>query len=266
MNPNAVAAVATKANLHAFLRYLGRSPRTAFWESPPLARWHTPMGHPWFDGVLSTGPAPSAAPELIQGSVDYFRQQRVSVFSWWLDANAPADGWDAHLRAAGFGLDTSPGMAIDLDAVDVAAPLPAGLETRAVETEADLRRFIRVNVEGFGMPATAETDFYELIGGLGLGLPIRHYVGLLEGEPVAASSLFLAAGVAGVQFVATHPKARGRGLGTAMTRLPLRDGLALGCRTGILQSSEMGYRVYERMGFRRVCEVENYFLKLSAQA
>ena len=262
MNPDAEAALATQANLHAFFRHLGRSPRTAFWESPPLARWHTPMGHPWFDGVLSAGPAPLAAAELIQASVDYFRQRRVSVFSWWLDATAPPDGWDAHLRAAGFGLDTSPGMAIALDTVDYAAPVPAGLETRAVETRDDLRHFVHVNVEAFGIPAASETDFYELIAGLGLDLPIRHYIGLLDGEPVAASSLFMAAGVAGVQFVATDPRARGRGLATAMTRLPLRDGLALGCRTGILQSSEMGYRVYERMGFRRVCEVENYYLKL----
>ncbi len=116
-------------------------------------------------------------------------------------------------------------------------------------------------VAGYAMPDTSARDFFELIAGLGLDLPIRHYVGRLAGQPVATSSFFLAAGVAGVQFVSTRPEARGRGVAAAMARAPLREAQALGYQAGILQSSEMGYRVYERLGFRRVSEVGNYFWK-----
>lgn len=250
------------ANLLAFFRFLGRSPAVEFWESPPLSRWHTRLGHPWYDGVISRGPAPAAAAELIRATVDYFVSREVGVFAWWLDPEQPAEGWDAALRAAGFGHEASaPGMAVELGAVDHAAPLPAGLEIRTVETLAALRTWANTFITGYGIPAAVEADFYDLMAGLGLDLPLRHYLGLLNGQPVATSSLFLGAGGVGVQFVATLPAARGRGLGGALTRAPLRDGLALGYHSGILQSTEMGIRVYERLGFRKVCEVENYYWK-----
>jgi predicted acetyltransferase len=71
--------------------------------------------------------------------------------------------------------------------------------------------------------------------------------------------VFLGAGVAGVQFVATLPEARGQGLGAAMTLAPLRAARDLGYQAGILQSSEVGYKVYLRLGFVKVCEVDNFY-------
>jgi ribosomal protein S18 acetylase RimI-like enzyme len=249
-------------NLLAFFRFLSRSPAVEYWESTPLSRWHTRLGHPWYDGVISRGPAPAAAPELIQATIDYFVSRAVGVFSWWLDPEQSALGWDAALRAAGFGHEASaPGMAVELGAVDYAAPVPAGLEIHTVETSAALRTWVSTFMNGYGIPLAVEPDFHDLIASLGLDLPLRHYLGLVDGQPVATSSLFLGAGVAGVGFVATLPTARGRGLGGALTRAPLRDGLALGYRTGVLQSTEMGVRVYERLGFRKVCDVENYYWK-----
>ena len=68
-----------------------------------------------------------------------------------------------------------------------------------------------------------EVPLYELFARLGLDLPLRYTLALADDRPVATSSLFLGAGVAGVQFVATLPEARGRGIGSAMTVVPLRD-------------------------------------------
>ena len=56
--------------------------------------------------------------------------------------------------------------------------------------------------------------------------------------------------VLGVFNVATVPGARGRGVGRAVTLAALRDGAAAGCRMAVLQASEMGHPVYERLGFR----------------
>lgn len=54
--------------------------------------------------------------------------------------------------------------------------------------------------------------------------------------------------------VATMPEARRKGIGTAMTLDPLLQAREDGYNVGVLHSSEMGQPVYERMGFKRICD------------
>lgn len=81
-----------------------------------------------------------------------------------------------------------------------------------------------------------------------------------NGQPVTASVLYLAAGVAGLQSVATLPQARGKGFGAAISLQPMLDARAEGYRVGTLQASGMGYPVYLRLGFQVFCEFEMYFV------
>ena len=100
---------------------------------------------------------------------------------------------------------------------------------------------------------------YELFAGLGLDLPLRYTLALADDRPVATSSLFLGAGVAGVQFVATLPEGRGQGIDTAMTMVPLRDAQEFRYCVGVLQSSNSGLGVCRRLGFRQQCSVGHRF-------
>jgi GNAT superfamily N-acetyltransferase len=86
----------------------------------------------------------------------------------------------------------------------------------------------------------------------------RHYVGDLDGHPVAAATVFLAAGVAGLYFVCTSPDVRRRGIGAAIGRQALVEAREHGSRIGVLGSSPMGQRTYERLGFSEVCTVHVY--------
>jgi predicted acetyltransferase len=63
--------------------------------------------------------------------------------------------------------------------------------------------------------------------------------------------------------VATLPEARGKGIGAAVTLKPLHNARELGYIIGVLQSSEMGFNVYKRLGFRHLCQIENFYLKLT---
>jgi predicted GNAT family acetyltransferase len=77
----------------------------------------------------------------------------------------------------------------------------------------------------------------------------RAYVGEVDGEVVATAVGVTRAGTVGVFNVATLPAHRGRGYGAAITAQAARDGLGDGAEYAWLQSSPMGVRVYESIGF-----------------
>jgi ribosomal protein S18 acetylase RimI-like enzyme len=96
------------------------------------------------------------------------------------------------------------------------------------------------------------------LAGLGFDLPWSYYIGWLAGKPVACSALLLSSGVAGIYAVATVPKARGRGIGKALTLVPLREACAVGYRIGVLGSTQMGVDVYRQLGFQEYCRFVIY--------
>lgn len=78
------------------------------------------------------------------------------------------------------------------------------------------------------------------------------YTGFVGGEPVTTLLTFRQGDHVGIYNVATPPEHRGQGYGAAITALAAREGFESGARFAYLQSSAMGYRVYERLGFRTV--------------
>ena len=82
------------------------------------------------------------------------------------------------------------------------------------------------------------------------------YLAYFGDQPVAASSLVLAGGLAGIYAVATDADLRGRGIGTAITEHAMLAGQSMGASRCILHATDMGKPVYERIGFRTVFEYE----------
>jgi len=129
-------------------------------------------------------------------------------------------------------------------------PAPPGLEIERV----DRRRweaFREVLAEAFGIPRAAAEVLY------GPGLldddRLRAFVGTVDGREVTAAAAIRTGSTIGIYSVATIPDARGRGFGTAVTWHLLADADP-GWDVAVLQASEMGRPVYERMGFKLVCE------------
>ena len=80
------------------------------------------------------------------------------------------------------------------------------------------------------------------------------YVGYTDGEPVSSGLGMLTGRTIGVYNIATVDRARRRGYGAAMTSRVVADGVAAGADVAILQASDMGRPIYERLGFRTVVE------------
>lgn len=252
-------ANACKDNMLAYFAHFERAPVANFQRGPNTVRWQLPFQFPWFNGVASTAAPGADESALIRETQAYYRAAGYGTMTWWLPTMLAGGDWDRQLRAHGFGYDEStPGMAIRLADLPESS-LPPGLEIRPVEDAAALRDWCDTFVPGYGLPPGWHPALLRLMSELGLDLPIRHYLGRLNGETVSVSTLILGAGVAGIQNVATLPGARGRGIGGALTLAPLRDARALGYQAGVLQSSAMGFNVYRGLGFEKVCDIGNYY-------
>jgi GNAT superfamily N-acetyltransferase len=84
------------------------------------------------------------------------------------------------------------------------------------------------------------------------------YVGYTDGIPVTTGLGVRTGRTMGVYNIATVETARGRGYGAAMTMRIVDDGTAAGCDVAILQASDMGKPIYERLGFRTVVDYVGY--------
>jgi len=88
------------------------------------------------------------------------------------------------------------------------------------------------------------------------------FVGYVDGKPASIIAIVAAAGVLGVYSLATMPGFRRRGYAEALLRAAAHE---VSKRTGltrvILQSTEAGYALYKRMGFREVTKFTVYLTK-----
>jgi ribosomal protein S18 acetylase RimI-like enzyme len=90
----------------------------------------------------------------------------------------------------------------------------------------------------------------------------RGFVGLVKGKAVTIVAIVEAAGVLGVYSLSTLPEFRRRGYGEALLRQALeRERARTGLEHTVLQSTDAGYSMYRRMGFRDVTKFSVWLTK-----
>jgi GNAT superfamily N-acetyltransferase len=251
---------AIESNGEEFLLALGR---TAGAEERDDGRVRWVIGNcpiDYHNCVVRADLSPEEADGVILESLERFRTHGVPG-SWHVGPSMRPRDLGEPLLAHGFSYGGDDiGMAVDLSALHEDLRVPENFIVERVRDERDLAAWTRTLATGFGEgPVEAEWvgEVYRRVG-LGNDAPWRHYLGRLGGEPVATSTLFPGAGVAGIYFVSTAEHARRRGIGAAVTLAALHDAREMGCRVGVLGSSEMGYPVYRRLGFQEYCRIGLY--------
>jgi GNAT superfamily N-acetyltransferase len=252
--------VSIKANLFEYYAYLGRSPRAEWRDDLELTWLLTGISHPFLNNVLRTRLASNQVDERITQTLAYCQSKGVTRLSWWAEPDTCPPELGRHLVAHGL-ICTSggPGMAADLLALNEAVASPPDLTIERVQDAETLNQWVQAAVAGFELAEASAQACFDLFMGLGFDLPLRNYVGLLKGKPVATTELFLGAGVAGIYWVSTVPEARRQGAAAVMTLAPLREARDMGYRVGILHASDMGFGVYRRLGFQKHCDMEHFY-------
>jgi ribosomal protein S18 acetylase RimI-like enzyme len=246
---------AIEDSMFSFWVHLGHSPRVELYDGPDMIRFIGDVPSPICNNVLRAQLTADNIDLKIKETLTHFK----SPFRWWTSPSTRPADLGSYLEAHGLThLVDVPGMAANLPELDEDLVSPANLRVECVSDVKTLEQWVHAFTIGYGIPVSAGNFIFDSLVSQGFDLPWRHYIGWLAGEPVACSSLLLDAGVAGIFAVATVPEARGRGIGTALTLVPLREARAMGYRIGVLGSTQMGQGVYHRLGFQEYCKFVIY--------
>jgi ribosomal protein S18 acetylase RimI-like enzyme len=211
---------------------------------------------PFFSGIATT----RITEAEVEATIDLFREKKCA-FRWWVTPSTEPQRLAPILKAHGMrhGYD-APGMAADLSAVRFDVPLPADVTIRKLINADELTDWLNVFIPAFSIPPEDGAIWRDAYVRCGFGADAvwTHFVGFLADEPVATTSVLVDGELAGIYFVATLPAARGRGIGSAVTREAMRFARDAGATRAALQSSELGFGVYRSLGFVHYCDLSVY--------
>lgn len=188
---------------------------------------------------------PDLAPDALAELEVVYGGAGVRRWAIWVDG--AARDVTAEFRAQGLIVaSASPGMGAVID------DLPLDLTTADDRPNAKLRTVGRVNDLAYGnVDARLERTLSTLQEGV-----LRGYRADLNGAPGAVALALHHGGDCGISFVATVPRVRRHGLATQVMRSALADAKRHGLSTITLQATELGERLYQRLGLKRLGPME----------
>jgi len=147
------------------------------------------------------------------------------------------------------------GMAINLEKIKNKSIEINDLTIKIIDSEENLKQWSK-NVS---LVFNIKIDF-KLLEYLLLEKDTIFYIGIFNGKIVSTLLLFLSSGVAGLHAVTTLPEYRNKGFALTISRAALIDAFESGYRIGVLQASQIGERVYRKLGFKKYCDITSYEL------
>ena len=224
-----------------------------FYEGPDMVRLVIPgASNPFLNGVWRARLSPMYVDKQIDETLALFAANDVPML-WWIGPTTRPVDLGSHLEARGLALVQQSAMAVTLQSLneDDLQETQSSFLIERVNSSESFEHWLHVNIQAFEFPESVSNVISQVFVGLGFGenAPVRHYVGYVNGDPVASASLFWGGGVAGLYNIATVPDRRRQGFGTAITLRPLLDARSMGFQTGVLTASEIGFGVYSKLGF-----------------
>ena len=170
------------------------------------------------------------------------------------DAGHPME---ADLRACGWAVAEDEPAYVLRDLATVGVREGSALVVRAVETQADADAYKAVTAAAFQAPPEMADLMLPSLA-LALDPDIAFFIGSVGGVDVCAAGYSRTGTTAALAGVATLEPHRGRGYGDAVSRAALVHAAGRGCTTAALRSGPKSIPVYERIGFRYVCQHRTY--------
>lgn len=245
----ATLTAAIEENLFSLFRAMGRMPGGQLEETADMIRYSTGLRSPMFNGIARSRVEP-VSPRLLD-----------QPFFWWTGPQSAPEDIDDRLEAAGLrpaGVNW-PGMAMALADLDEEQARPEGVSVRRAHSESELEAWGHVFWAAHDLPPWAADSWLEAARRFRFrALPWEHWVATLDGELAGVGLSHLGGGVIGLYGIGTLPSARRRGVGSALTLVPMLAAQDEGCRAAILHATPDGAQLYPRLGFREYCRISRF--------
>ena len=253
-------------NLRTAMRFFGQA--TGSGEVSPLAgvvAIYSGIDYGVFNIAMLDGPIAPHSNDFdsrLREAAHYFKG-RTTRWSFWLceDLLEPSDRRRARLSLGDFGFQAishPPGMATS-NLLPPVVDLPK-LDVYPVSNKTLQNAFAEITALSFDIPYDVARAVYAQDSAWRGAY--QGYVGFINGRPVSIVAIVVAAEAIGVYSLATDPSHRRRGCAEAVMRAAVSDTQR---RTGleriVLQSTDVGYPLYRRMGFRDVTRFSLYLTK-----
>ena len=238
-----------EADNFTFWEEFGRLPGGAVGRDGGATWFRSGLIHPSYNGVLGAG-----------CDVDAMLAR---VRSWqlpvrWLIGTGSAGNIEETFRARGLVLaDEFPAMIAPV--ADLPEPELDGVTVETVESDSQQREWDDVFRDAFRL-----SDDVAALVAAAHAWPSRHerdrvYLLLRRGGiAVATAILHSPCGVAGVYGITVRHAYRRQGLGALATLVTVRAGAERGAKMAMLQATQEGFPVYERLGFRTICAFRSW--------
>jgi hypothetical protein len=236
-------------NLVAGMQYYGRArPSGEIHDLKDQCLIYCGLNYAAFNAAVLRAPMVSHPRELmrlIEEARDFYDPRGVR-WTYWLCEASLDPALNLNSIFSGYGLRTlteAPGMMAEQ--LSPAAPL---VDLRPVADSVTRTAFARIIATTFDIPQAVCTSIYG--SERGWSGDIHGYVGYLGAKPVTTAVIADGGGVSGFYSVATLPSFRRKGYAEST----MRQALAArgGASQTVLQSTQAGLKLYEKMGYRAV--------------
>lgn len=257
---------AMEANLFTQMTHFAkRLPQIELLHKPGITLVNSGLPDDSFNYVLSAKFQEKDAEETIRTATEYFRQRQVP-FSWWFNPlDQPARLGEILLDYGYRCVDNNAGMYFDLDKWD----------ERELSPPSRLK-VVRIGAQNANdkawhdfvlVSANNEAASHQYISWIKSVLtnedPLEYYVGYdVHGQPVVSALLCCFAGVVGLYWLATAPHEQRKGYATLMQYYMFKRAKDLGYHIMVLEASDQGYPLYQRLGYKECGLFREYKINL----
>lgn len=250
-------------NLFEQIRYYGHSLKARLIDNENIMKLLTCIPLPFFNCVLFYDFDNTNLEKQIKDFIHYGRSKKTSLL-WIVGPSSKPHNIGALLEENSFKYDDHMlSMALDISDLKKDLKCIDGFEIEIVDNRKKLEKWVHACLRGFDEKGNNFSSIYEFERSLGCGknLPWVRFTGIIDGEAVATSAVFMGSESAGLDNVTTVSYWREKGVGTSMVSHALRFSQSLGYNIGVLQASDMGFNLYQRLGFKKYYEFKEYIWK-----